>query len=180
MHCVQDAAVPRVGAAAGGGIEPVLGAATPTDHELLGRLWQLYRHDLSEFRDSRPDAAGLFKTERLASYLGDHEVLVVRVGEVPAGFVFVRASREREWTLGEFFLLRHYRRSGLGRRTALDVLRGRPGRWEIAFQEENPAAARFWRRIAAEVTGDDWTEQRRPVPDKPHLPPDVWLTLTVS
>lgn len=128
MHRVQDAAVPRVGAAAGGGIEPVLSAATPADHELLGRLWQLYLHDLSG-------------VPRLA--------------------------------------LRHYRRSGLGRRTALEVLRGRPGRWEIAFQGENPAAARFWRQIAAEVAGGDWTEQRRPVPDKPHLPPDVWLTLDV-
>jgi len=104
------------------------------------------------------------------------KALVVRVGETPAG---LRVPGEGARTLGEFFVLRHYRRSGLGRQVALEVLRSRPGTWEIAFQK-NPAAARFWHRVVAEVAGDDWTEQRRPVPDKPHLPPDVWLTVTVT
>ena len=42
----------------------------------------------------------------------------------------------------------------------------------------NPRAAAFWRRLAAEVL-DDATEERFPVPGKPHLPPDVWMTGTV-
>jgi hypothetical protein len=62
---------------------------------------------------------------------------------------------------------------------AIEVLRRHPGRWEIAFQEENPGAARFWRGIATELAGDAYQEERRPVPGKPHIPPDVWLTFTV-
>jgi predicted acetyltransferase len=55
-----------------------------------------------------------------------------------------------------------------------------PGEWEIPFQENNVAAARFWRRVAASVAGADVLEERRPVPGKPEVPPDVWLTLTVA
>jgi hypothetical protein len=47
--------------------------------------------------------------------------------------------------------------------------------WEIAFQQDNATAARFWRRIADEVFGA-WTEEPRPVPDKPDVPPDHWIT----
>jgi hypothetical protein len=57
------------------------------------------------------------------------------------------------------------------------VLRTHPGPWEIAFQEDNEKAARFWRRLGAELL-DSTTEQERPIPDKPYLPPDRWLTGT--
>ncbi|MFG2441092.1 hypothetical protein [Streptomyces sp. NPDC048508] len=49
------------------------------------------------------------------------------------------------------------------------------GRWEIAFQEENAGAACFWRRVASEVAGDGWTEDRRPALEKPELPPNTWV-----
>jgi hypothetical protein len=30
------------------------------------------------------------------------------------------------------------------------------------------------------VAGDNFREERRPVPDKPDVPPDVWITITVG
>jgi predicted acetyltransferase len=59
------------------------------------------------------------------------------------------------------------------------VVTAHPGRWEVAFQEANTVAVHFWRKVAA--THDPrWTEKRRPVPDRPHLPPDSWITFTVQ
>jgi predicted acetyltransferase len=81
--------------------------------------------------------------------------------------------------MSEFFVVRGARRQGLGRAAAAELFALYPGRWEIPFQEENAAAARFWRRVAAEV-GESVSEERRPVPGKPHIPPDVWLILTVA
>jgi hypothetical protein len=37
----------------------------------------------------------------------------------------------------------------------------------------------FWRRVATEVAGAAWTEDRRPVPGQPTLPPDVWISFDV-
>ena len=80
--------------------------------------------------------------------------------------------------LSEFFVVRSARRKRVGHHAALQLLRQHSGPWQIAFQEANPAAARFWRRVATEAVGAAWSEQRRPVPGKPDLPPDTWLVLT--
>lgn len=161
-------------------LEPV----TRDLHPVVERLWQLYRYDLSEFRDSHPDEHGLFTAGRLPAYLMDddpeHGALLVRHGGTPAGFVLLGGLRTPPATIGEFFVVRSVRRRGVGHHVATEVMRSRPGPWLVAFQEENPKAARFWRQIATELAGDTWSEQRVPVPDKPWLPPDVWLTLEVT
>jgi len=61
----------------------------------------------------------------------------------------------------------------------LDLLGRFRGRWEIAFQENNPAAALFWRAVATAAAGTAWAEELRPIPNKPESPPDVWLLLDV-
>ncbi|WP_371872608.1 hypothetical protein [Streptomyces pacificus] len=38
----------------------------------------------------------------------------------------------------------------------------------------------FWRRVATEVADDAWTEERRPVPARPDVPPDVWISFDTS
>jgi predicted acetyltransferase len=81
--------------------------------------------------------------------------------------------------MGEFFVVRAARRQRVGYRAAVELLHLHPGRWAIPFQEENPGAARFWRRLASEIAGSGWREERRPVPEKPQIPPDSWLFLSV-
>lgn len=81
--------------------------------------------------------------------------------------------------MGEFFVTRSARGRGTGTAFATDVLRRHPGHWEIPFQEENPRAAAFWRRLAAALL-DDVSERALGVPGKRHLPPDVWLSGTLS
>lgn len=49
------------------------------------------------------------------------------------------------WDMGEFFVLRRYRRLGLGRVAAGAVLGRFPGRWEVRQVRTNPAATAFWR-----------------------------------
>ena len=71
--------------------------------------------------------------------------------------------------------MRSQRCAGVGREAAEATIHRHPGRWEVAFQNENPSAARFWRRVAAEV-GSNVHERLRPVPDKPHIPDDVILS----
>lgn len=162
--------------------EATLVPVTPELHPVVERLWQLYRHDLSEFRDSLPDAEGRFRVGPLAAYLAEQEgrsALLIRYGEAAAGFVLLHGLAAPPATIGEFFVVRAVRRRGVGHQVATEVMRRRPGPWVVAFQEENPQAARFWRRVASELAGDTWTERRIPVPDKPWLPPDVWLSLEV-
>ena len=68
----------------------------------------------------------------------------------------------------------------MARAFAEQVVRAHPGPWWIAFQEENERAARFWRRLGAEVLTGSSRGAPRPVPDKPYIPPDVWLRGSVG
>jgi predicted acetyltransferase/8-oxo-dGTP pyrophosphatase MutT (NUDIX family) len=147
---------------------------------VVGRLWQLYQHDLSEFRHSSPDSEGRYLASRLTSYVeaGDRTGYLARRGEVPCGFALVDGRGRDRRLMGEFFVTRSSRGSGVSAAFACEVLARHPGEWVIAFQDENPRAAAFWRRLAAEVL-TDVSEARFPVPGKPHLPPDVWMTGTM-
>ncbi|MEU9206935.1 hypothetical protein AB0D27_03000 [Streptomyces sp. NPDC048415] len=42
--------------------------------------------------------------------------------------------------------------------------------------DSNPGAVCFWRSVAAEIASGAWVEERRPVPGRPDLPPDVWIS----
>jgi predicted acetyltransferase/ADP-ribose pyrophosphatase YjhB (NUDIX family) len=147
---------------------------------VVERLWQLYLHDLSEFRHSSPDAEGLF-AGRLAAYAGggrgDRVSYLARLGDVPCGFALVRGLGSDQRLMGEFFVTRSTRGRGVAAAFARAVLDRHPGPWAVPFQNENPRAAAFWRRLAAEVL-DDVAEETVPVPGKRHLPDDVWLTGT--
>jgi predicted acetyltransferase len=155
--------------------------STPRQRHAAERLWQLYRHDLSEFRGTMPDEDGLFKTDRFLSFFGDPDRrgYLIYSGEALAGFTLVRGLSEEPRMIGEFFVIRAVRRQGVGYEAAGELLRLHPGRWEIAFQEENLKAARFWRRFAADMAGSGVLEELRPVPGKPAVTPDTWLLLTV-
>jgi predicted acetyltransferase/ADP-ribose pyrophosphatase YjhB (NUDIX family) len=148
------------------------------DWPVLERLWQLYSHDLSEFRHSAPATDGLFALGRMPAYRDDDTRLayLARLGEVPCGFALVRLGTRRDHrTMGEFFVTRSARGRGAAAAFAREVFARHPGRWVVPVQNENPRAAAFWRRLAGEVL-TDVAEETREVPGKSHLPPDVWLT----
>jgi predicted acetyltransferase len=79
----------------------------------------------------------------------------------------------------QFFIVRSQRRAGVSRAAAEATVRRHPGRWEVAFQNENPTAARFWRRLAAAI-GTNVHEGVQPVPNKPHIPDDVILSFETA
>ena len=75
-------------------------------------------------------------------------------------------------------MVRGARRSGVGREAVRQLLAARPGAWTVAFQETNPGAVAFWRGVGADHD-PQWTEEVRPVPDRPDLPPDSWISFRV-
>jgi predicted acetyltransferase len=171
--------------------EFVLRPVTAETRPVIERLWQLYRHDLSEFRGthgpegfrgSLPDADGTFHTRPLAPFFeddADRAAYVFYDGPNAVGFAFVSHLTSEARLMSEFFVVRGLRGHGIARAAVDELFALYPGAWEIPFQENNVAAARFWRRVAASVAGENVREELRPVPGKPEVPPDVWLTLVV-
>jgi predicted acetyltransferase len=153
---------------------------TSEQRQITERLWQLYVHDLSEFRGSMPGSEGLYKTGRLRTFFEDPDRCgyLIYSGQAVTGFALIRGLAGEPNVMGEFFVVRAARRQRVGHEAAVRVLSLHPGRWAIPFQEENPGAARFWRRVGADVAAAGYEEERRPVPGKPAIPPDTWLLLS--
>ncbi|MFC6879192.1 GNAT family N-acetyltransferase [Actinomadura yumaensis] len=152
--------------------------ADAADRPVLERLWLMFRHDLSQYRGVLPNPDGTFQSERLQMAFDDDDraAYLLLSGEHPVGLAVVRNLNGQRRVLSEYFVVRGARGSGIGLRGVRDVLARHPGPWEIAFQDNNPPAVRFWRRVAADIAPDAWTEERRPVPGKPDTPPDVWIS----
>ncbi|WP_424888441.1 GNAT family N-acetyltransferase [Streptomyces sp. XH2] len=152
--------------------------ASEADRPVLERLWLMFRHDMSAFDGSMPALDGTFRSDRLDAALAGAgwAAYLLRSGPYPAGLALVRGVGGPARVMNSFFVARGARGKGAGLRAAREVVARHPGRWEIPFQDANAAAVRFWRRVAAEVAGGAWEEERRPVPGRPDLPPDVWIS----
>lgn len=160
-------------------------AVRPTDADdrpLLERFWLMFRHDMSEYWGNLPNADGTFPNKRLVSAFEDPDwaAYVITSDEHPVGMAFVRGLSASARVINSFFVVRAARRRGLGMDAAHELIGRHPGRWEIAFQDNNDVAARFWRRVAIEIAGDEWTLERRPVPGRPELAPDTWISFDVG
>ena len=149
--------------------EVELEAAMPADAALLANLLELYIHDLSETFPLALGADGRFGYPRLASYWsepGRRFPFLIRCGAEVAGFAL--ATRGSPVTsdpdvldVAEFFVLRRYRRSGVGRLAALALWQRLPGAWIVRVSEGNREALPFWSRVIAEFTGGDFREFTR-------------------
>lgn len=60
--------------------------------------------------------------------------------------------------MDEFFVLRKYRRRGVGDHVARALFDGRPGRWELGQLAGSTAARAFWRATLGRYTGGDYRE----------------------
>jgi predicted acetyltransferase len=119
--------------------------ATPRDRPILRRLLELYIDDFSELAGHDVDPRGTFGYPRLDSYWteADRHPFLLRVGGAWAGFALVRSGDPND--MAEFFVMRKYRREGVGRDAAQMVFDRFPGTWTVRQILANEAATRFWR-----------------------------------
>lgn len=135
--------------------------AAPQQEPVLANLLELYAHDFSEFHDLELGADGRFGYRHLALYWrepGRHPFLVKLDGKL-AGLVLVKKGSEISgdntvWDIAEFFVVRGYRRRGIGTAIAHDVWRRFPGWWEVRVMQSNGAARQFWGSAISLFTGE--------------------------
>ncbi len=124
------------------------------DKPVIRHLLELCLHDYSEFNGKDVNEHGLFDYPYVDHYWTEpgRYPFLVRVEETLAGFVLVRRLDVDEplWQMAEFFILRKYRRRGIGREVAHQVFDRFQGRWEITQEEGNLTGQRFWQQVIEE------------------------------
>jgi predicted acetyltransferase len=135
---------------------------------ILRRLMQLYLYDLGTIDGWDISSDGRFgnarSIERFWTQRG-RRAFFIRVGRVLAGFALIhnRAHFAGAGTheISEFFVLRKYRRQGVGRRAATRLFDMFPGSWEVAELASNVGAQAFWREVIAGYTNGNFEDTER-------------------
>lgn len=146
------------------------------DKSVLQNLLQFYRYDLAEFRPYEITEHGLFVYRFLDHYFppgSDREACFLRVDGVLAGFTMTRTLPDGSREVAEFFVMRAYRRRGVGREAARALFRRHPGPWTIAFDDANGPGRAFWPSIAAEAAAGAVASGHREPPDVSYA--STWL-----
>lgn len=88
---------------------------------------------------------------------------LVKVDDKLAGFVIADgrsylSGDEHTMDMGEFFILRKYRRQGVGYHVAKYIFDLFPGKWEVRQLAENTDAQTFWRKVINRYTNSQFYE----------------------
>lgn len=140
--------------------------ASAADEPVLQHMVQLYTHDFSELW-AGTDRGDLLPDGRFAAYALEEywtrpawRAMLLWCNGRLAGFALVNdgghSGEPTDCNMAEFFVLRKYRRQGVGRLAAEAIFSQMPGRWEVAVARKNTDALAFWRRTiegAAGITG---------------------------
>jgi predicted acetyltransferase len=148
-----------------------LQAATREQANILGNLLQFYLYDFSVYFCDAPDGYvekdGLFDPgfdlNRYFDQAG-YWAYLARVEKQWAGFALIsdRADQAPPGTPGrsvdEFFVMRCFRRKGIGRAMAFQIFDTYRGFWQIGAIEPNLPAQNFWRVAISAYTGGRYRE----------------------
>jgi predicted acetyltransferase len=121
--------------------------ASEADRATIVNLIQLYLYDMTDegvwpIGDDGRYEYGLLDRFWRYPYL-------VRIDGALAGLALVidecPLTGERPcWFMAEFFVMRGYRRRGVGREVIADLLRRHAGKWHVAVMTSHPRAEAFW------------------------------------
>ena len=127
---------------------------------------QYYIYDFSEFIKYDVENDGLFAPyPNLADYWKDDNnkfPYLVKQNDKYVGFVLVKLiqSNERNYfSIAEFFILKKYRRSGIGKLVAVEVFNLHKGYWEVYQKISNNPAQVFWNKVISEYTNGQFREK---------------------
>ena len=132
-------------------------AAVSADAPLIQNLIQLYTHDFSEFWAGTPrgdlDCEGRFPAYPLEGYwsCANFSAGLIWCHHKLAGFALINdethSGLPADRNMGEFFIVRKYRGSGVARVAAEILFSRHAGVWEVAVARKNTRALRFWSKI---------------------------------
>jgi predicted acetyltransferase len=140
----------------------VVRQASPEDRLPLYRMLELYQHDLSDIWAQELDRHGEYgyALDRFWREKNCHPFVITVDGNY-AGFALVdtavKVGSGGYW-MDQFFILKKYRRHGIGRRLARQVFDALPGKWEVGQMLDNLGAQAFWRSMIGGYTQNNYAE----------------------
>ncbi|MFS0749403.1 GNAT family N-acetyltransferase [Oceanobacillus sp. 1P07AA] len=141
--------------------------ATKDKEETLLNLFQFYIYDFSEFMEIDIEPNGRFAEYPINDYLEkeNYYTYFVSFNDSYIGFCIIQYNQnegdKQYFSVKEFFIMKRYRRMGIGKFVANKVFNMHQGCWEVFQMKSNLPAQRFWSKVIRHFTKGDFTERRR-------------------
>ena len=136
-------------------IEPIL----IEQKSVLVQMMELYNYDFSEFSDDDINEYGYFGYSHIDDYWNEEGryPFFIRVDDKLAGFALIRScsiynNLTNPHNIAEFFVMKKYRRRGIGKTASMKIFDMFPGGWEVTQWINNLPAQNFWKKIVNEYT----------------------------
>src|SRR5215467_1975859 len=138
----------------------------PESDVVLRDLFEHYIHDMAEWFDIDTKADGSYSYDTSALWRDGCRAYLARIGDSIAGFAVVGSAVQWLGDVGacdvrEFFIIRRFRRSGLGLTMATLLWNERPGEWLVRVLQSNVPAVLFWRPAISGYSQGSYTEESR-------------------
>ena len=137
-----------------------------TEKSVLRNLMELYAYDFSEFDEADVNGHGLYGYTYFDYYWTEEEraPFFIKVDGRLAGFVLVNeycylVKEPGTKSIAEFFVMRKYRRKGIGKSVAVMVFNKFPGKWEIIQHGENAPSQVFWEEVIRTYTNGNYRQE---------------------
>jgi predicted acetyltransferase len=127
---------------------------------------------MAEWFDINTEADGSYSYDTSSIWKDGYDAYLAKLGDSLAGFALI--GRADEWLgdvgahdVHEFFVIRRYRKNGLGQGMATLLWNERPGAWLVRVLEANAPAVLFWRTVISSYSLGAYTEEGRIVGGRP-------------
>jgi predicted acetyltransferase len=150
----------------------VISQIGPESDVLLRNLFEHYCHDMSEWFELDTGADGCYSYATASVWEKGYDAYLAKVGDSIAGFALIGSGGEWLGDIGEhdvheFFIMRKFRRHGVGRSMATFLWNEHPGEWLVRVLEANAPAITFWRGEIATYSLGSYREEQHIVNGRP-------------
>ena len=126
---------------------------------VLIQMMELFNYDFSEFSNDDINEYGYFGYSHIDDYWNEEGryPFFIRVDGKLAGLVLVKSCCEYNelsdpHNIAEFFVMKKYRRKGVGKAASMKIFDMFPGGWEVSQWQNNLPAQNFWKNVINEYT----------------------------
>ena len=142
------------------------------EKKTLENLYSLYLHDLAEFTDDlEVSSAGSYVYDSIDMLWTNEgiEPHFIKDSEKLVGFLLLLKrpflKNDHDICINDFFILKNYRRKGIGKRALTQLFRENKGKYVIMELAQNQPAVTFWRKALSQL-GLEYTEEKKMVEEE--------------
>lgn len=138
---------------------------TNRNKQAFKNLWQFFGYDFSELNKMDINQEGEYTLpEDLEEYIESNQYCsyIVKVNGMIGGLAVIKFIEDEGINyFRHFFIMRKFRRMGIGKEAVYKIFRLYSGRWRVSQFDYNIPAITFWRTVIEEYTDGHYNETRR-------------------